>query len=275
MNRKWMTSIAVLALLGIGIGAEKPKAPEKQMSLDLSDGVSMKLVLIPAGRFTMGSPKNEAGRQDHEGPQRQVTISQPYYMGVHEVTYRQYEAVMGKLPRKVDDLDLPINGVSWNSAKEFCDRLSKSSKQTVSLPTEAQWEYACRAGSRTRYSFGNDDRLLPQYARFAQRGNAGPLRAGSLKPNAWGLYDMHGNLGEFCADFYEKAFPAKAETDPTGPKDGAERVYRGGAWAMGAPHVRSASRGGTNPQGMGPDIGFRVVMRVPVETPIEDGKVEE
>jgi formylglycine-generating enzyme required for sulfatase activity len=275
MKRKWMTSIAVMALLGIGIGAEKPKKPEKQISLDLGEGVSMKLVLIPAGRFTMGSPKNEAGRQDNEGPQRQVTISQPYYMGIHEVTYRQYEAVMGKLNRKVADPDLPINGVSWNSAKEFCERLSKSSKQVVTLPTEAQWEYACRAGSRTRYSFGNDERMLPQFARFGQRGNAGPLPVGSLKPNAWGLFDMHGNLAEWCSDFYEKAFPSKAETDPTGPKEGEDRVYRGGGWAMGAPHVRSACRGGVIPKGMGPDIGFRVVMRVPLETEIEDGKVEE
>ena len=130
----------------------------KYITLDLGDGVTMELVNIPSGTFMMGSPETEQDRESDEGPVHQVTLSQPLYMGVYEVTQRQYQAVMGTNPSyyKSSGLDAPVESVSWNNAVAFCNALSQRTGRTVTLPTEAQWEYACRAGSTTRFYYGDD-----------------------------------------------------------------------------------------------------------------------
>ena len=247
--------------------------------LDLGQNVTMKLVLIPAGKFMMGSPDSESGRDaSREGRQREVTISKPFYMGIHEVTQEQYEAVVGSNPSEFKGRTRPVEQVSWNDAVEFCKRLSAKSGKTVRLPSEAQWEYACRAGSTTRFSFGDDDAVLHKHGNYADRSCTAPYQGkkdeahsdgfdrtapvGSFKPNAFGLYDMHGNVGELCGDWYGSYASASAR-DPAGPDSGSDRVLRGGGWHVGPAVSRSASRSWRPPDYRYGDFGFRVVVQDP------------
>jgi formylglycine-generating enzyme required for sulfatase activity len=173
----------------------------------------MKLVLIPKGTFMMGSPASEEHHDESE-TQHEVTISKDYYLGVTEVTQGQYEKVMGTNPsffqkrelRKSDSSMYPVEQVSWEDAVEFCKKLSdlpeeKKAVREYRLPTEAEWEYACRAGSKTIYSFDDEEGLLPEYGWFRRNSSQRTHTAGLLEPNAWGLYDMHGNVWEWCIDW--------------------------------------------------------------------------
>jgi len=249
----------------------------KTLTLDLEKGVSMKLILIPSGKFLMGSPDDEKGRDPREGPQREVTISKPFYMGVYEVTQEQYVAVMGANPSEFKSRGGAVEKVLWNDAVEFCKRLSaKTAKtgKTVRLPTEAEWEYACRAGTKTRFSFGDDDADLHKYGNYADRTCSDPHQGkkdvdhsdghdrtapvGSFKPNAFELYDMHGNVWEWCNDRFVDSY-ANAETvDPTGPDSGNSRVLRGGSWNISPASCRSAYRHGIAPDRRASGVGFRV-----------------
>jgi len=155
--------------------------------------------------------------------------------------------------------DYPVVQVSWNDAKAFCDWLSKKSGKTVVLPTEAQWEYACRAGSKTRFSFGDSDKGIANYAWHAANATGTPHPVGQKKPNAWGLYDMHGNVWEWCADWYGPSSKEGA-ADPQGPASGDQRVLRGGAWVSNPIACRAAYRVGQAPGFRYYFIGFRVAM---------------
>jgi len=141
-------------------------------------------------------------------------ISRPFYLGIHEVTQGQYEAVMGANPSKFVDAAKPVECVSWEDAVEFCRKVSRRTHQPVALPTEAQWEYACRAGSKMRFGFGDDDRQLSTFARYGQGAEAGTVAVGTKKPSAWGLYDMHGNVWEWCADWYASSYVNAATKIP-------------------------------------------------------------
>jgi formylglycine-generating enzyme required for sulfatase activity len=222
---------------------------------------SMKRVLIPSGKFMMGSPKDEKDREDSEGPQREVTISKPFYMGVYAVTQEQYEQVMGKNPSNFKGAENPVENVSWNDAAEFCKKLSQKTGTSVRLPTEAEWEYACRAGSKTRFSYGDDNDYanLGDYAWYGQNSDNKTHPVGQKKPNAFGLYDMHGNVWEWCSDWYG-AYEDKAQTDPTGPASGSARVLRGGGWIYDPQVCRSAYRARGDPDNRGSVFGFRVVL---------------
>jgi formylglycine-generating enzyme required for sulfatase activity len=233
----------------------------KNLTLDLGKGVTMKLVLIPAGKFMMGSPGKENGHRREEDPQRVVTISKPFYMGVTEVTQAQYEAVTGKTPSRFKGPDNPVETVSWDEAMAFCKAISDKTGRTVRLPTEAEWEYACRAGTTTAYYFGDDASKLSDYA--WNRPTCGPKThpVGQKKPNAFGVYDMYGNVQEWCSDWYGSYSDAKS-TDPTGPTSGTERVPRGGSWFNDAPFCRSATRGTKPPDLRTNFIGFRVAVEV-------------
>jgi formylglycine-generating enzyme required for sulfatase activity len=229
------------------------------MLLDLGNNVTMRLVWVPAGAFTMGSSADEAGHEENEGPQHEVTISRPFLIGACEVTQEQYEAVMGSNPSKYPGHGMPVENVSWDDAMEFCARVSRKTGRRVTLPTEAQWEYACRAGTRTRYSFGDDQDQIKRYARQGEAQEAGPAPVGSHEPNPWGLYDMYGNVWEWCADWYAP-YNAGAVTDPAGPASGQGRVVRGGRWHGKAADCRSAKRSwhaSDYPRGI---VGFRVVL---------------
>jgi len=230
--------------------------------LDLGGGVTMKLVLIPAGRFMMGSPDSEKGRVPHEGPQHEVTISRPFYMAATEVTQAQYQAIMGTNPSFFQGELNPVEHVSWTDATEFCKKLSVRTRRTVRLPTEAEWEYACRAGSSTRFCFGDADEVLGDYAWTEANSGGTTHPVGRKEPNAWGLYDMHGNVCEWCADWYG-AYPDGPATDPQGPASGTYRVLRGGC-VLTAPSVDRCGLRVLDPPSKRTAIyGFRVVVAVP------------
>lgn len=240
-------------------------------TVDLGNSVRMELVLIPAGEFVMGSEK---GFED-ELPRRRVTLTQPFYLSTYEVTQRQYEQVMGTNPSQFSGARNPVDSVSWADAIAFCEELSARTGLDVRLPTEAQWEYACRAGTDTAFYTG--ETIWTDQANFngsyAERDGvnglyrAKTLPVGSFDPNAFGLYDMHGNVWEWCADRYQGSYEGLATTDPTGPKTGDYRVFRGGAWYDGAAHCRSADRPRTHPGNGGTGLsGFRVMVSLAPRT---------
>lgn len=249
-----------------------------QITLDLGKGASMQLRLIPAGSFVMGSTSGEVGRDSDEGPTRQVRISRPFYMGVTEVTQRQYEGVMGENPSLFSDEQNPVEGVWWEQAIEFCRRASEITGRKVRLPTEAEWEFSCRSGSTTMFSFGDAVSDLGLYGNYCDRAESSyppaikameggdryrPQPVASLKPNAWGLYDMHGNVFEWCSDFYRDSYSELTDTDPQGASSGAYRVLRGGSWASPSWQCRSAYRHRFTADGRFNNlIGFRVVVEV-------------
>ncbi len=239
----------------------QPSQPQsgKDLTLDLGRNISLKLALIPAGKFLMGSPEGEKTRRPDEGPCHEVTISKPFYMGVYTVTQEQYELLMGKNPSNFTGPGNPVENVSWANAVEFCKKLSEKSGKKVRLPTEAEWEYACRAGSVSRFGFGDDEKNLGDYAWYAKNSNNTTHSVGQKKSNAWGLYDMHGNVWQWCSDWYQ-TYGSSKETDPQGPMSGTERVLRGCGWFFESDTCRSASRLSRSPDFQRNSVGFRVVV---------------
>jgi len=229
--------------------------------LDLGGGVTMEFMLIPAGEFMMGSPGTEKGRAKQEGPQHRVRITKPFYIGKCEVTQEQYQAIMGTNPSKFKGASNPVETVSWNDASEFCRKLSQRAGRTVRLPTEAEWEYACRAGSTTRFCFGESDNGLGDYAWHYSNSEKKTHPVGGKQANAWGLHDMHGNVWEWCGD-WKGSYPSGTASDPTGPTSGRHRVLRGGSWRFKPHCCRSAFRGGGVPtsRDQPSNHGFRVAV---------------
>ena len=224
-----------------------------------NSNTGMKFKLIPAGEFTMGSPEDDPDRVSDETPRR-VQITKPFYLGIYEVTQEQYEKVMGENPSRFKDPSRPVEQVSWKDATAFCAKLSETERRsTYRLPTEAEWEYACRAGTTTRHSFGDD--LDPQYAWFRDNSDGGSHPVGQKRPNAWGLYDMHGNVREWCRDRYASSYQADPSTvDPAGPATGSNRVARGGGWYVTPEYCRSANRDKYAPIDRFLNLGFRVAL---------------
>jgi formylglycine-generating enzyme required for sulfatase activity len=217
-----------------------------------AESIGMEFKLIPAGTFMMGE----------DGEAHEVTLTEPFKMGVHEVTQAQYEQVMGVNPSKYKGADNPVDTVSWEDAVEFCRRLSelpteKAAGNVYRLPTEAEWEYACRAGTTTRFSFGDDESELGDYAWFSGNGGNTIQPVGSKLPNAWGLYGMHGNVWEWCQDVHWY-YPSGSVTDPSGAASGSHRVHRGGSWRCSAEYCRSARRSRYRPSDRNNYGGFRV-----------------
>jgi formylglycine-generating enzyme required for sulfatase activity len=221
--------------------------------------VGIKLQLIPAGIFKMGDARGGPREQPHR-----VTLTQPFYLGVHEVTRKQWKQVMGSVPGNWEQASRPVEQVSWEEAVEFCRKLSalpeeRKAGRVYRLPTEAEWEYACRAGSTTSYSFGEDEKLLGDYSWFDGNSSNQTYPVGQKKPNVWGLYDMHGNVWEWCSDWYGD-YPDGEATDPQGPSSGSERVRRGGGWLSSARNCRSANRDWSIPSYRSYDFGFRLAL---------------
>ena len=228
---------------------------QQQLSLSLS---VLDLALVPAGSFLMGDADTS--------PVHKVALTKPFYMGKYAVTQEQYEQVMGVNPSYFKGAKNPVETVSWDDAQEFCKRLGQATKQTVRLPTEAEWEYACRAGSQTEYCNGNGVEALKKVGWCSYDGNwgsaGGTKPVGSFQPNAWGFYDMHGNVWEWCQDWYGD-YAAKVAADPQGHVQGAYRVLRGGSWNSNPGTCRSALRSGFFPIHRDYFVGFRVVVVVP------------
>ena len=247
--------------------------PSETLRPEVTNSIGMKLKLMPAGEFLMGSPETEENRDDDEH-QHRVRITKPFYLGVTEVTQGQWEAVMGTRPWSGETYvkegsDYAASYVSWEDAVEFCKKLSSKEGTTYRLPTEAEWEYACRGGTTTVYHFGDDASRLGDYAWFDD--NAHDVdekyahRVAQKKANPYGLHDMHGNLWEWCADWYDSDYYENSPTDdPAGPTTGSSRVLRGGGWYDYPRGCRSAYRCLNSPGFRIYVLGFRVAS-VPVD----------
>ncbi len=237
-------------------------------SSTMQNSIGMKLALIPGGEFLMGSPASEVGRYDDES-QHRVRITKPFYIQTTEVTQGQWKSVMGTEPWKggscvKEGADYPASYVSHDDAVGFCRKLSARDGATYRLPTEAEWEYACRSGTESSYSFGDSGAQLGQYAWFFTNvwgiGEKYAHRVGQKRANDFGLYDMHGNVFEWCSDWYgDDYYDSSPPNDPTGPSEGSFRVFRGGSWGGTAGLCRSAIRGRGSPSLRGFNLGFRVV----------------
>jgi len=267
---------------GRDVAPVKKGESDRTVTLDLGKGATMKLVLVPAGKFLMGSKFSAAesvrrygGKENHyadERPRHEVTISKPFYMGACEVTQAQWRAVMGAEPWKgkvwgKPGADHAASWISWHEVSTFCRKLSKKTGRKVALPTEAQWEYACRAGTTTVYCFGDDKSKLGDYAWYhdntRKKGEVYAHPVGRKKPNAWGLYDMHGNVWEWCRDWYAKEFYAGGKNvDPENTTEAKNRTVRGGSWYNDPSRCRAAARNswtGSNYRHY--NYGFRVVLK--------------
>jgi formylglycine-generating enzyme required for sulfatase activity len=252
------------------------------------------MVFIPPGTFRMGSPEDEKDRLDNEGPQTDVIISRGFWTGKYEVTQGEYEAVMGDNPSwfngirqewdqesqtEIDvdygtDLTRPVERVSWFDATAYCAALTERERETgripanavYRLPTEAEWEYACRAWTSTRFSYGDDPGYtnLTNYAWYGDNSEGQTHPVGQKLPNPWGLHDMHGNVFELCQDWFGD-YAGGIVVNPQGPAEGSNRVIRGGDWGLwgdwyGAWYCRSAGRGGGDPGSVYLHFGFRAVL---------------
>jgi len=231
------------------------------------------MTLIKGGTFTMGSPVTDPDFIDWEGPQHEVTLN-PFYLGKYTVTQEEYLEITGSNPGYPAEEGFPVNTVNWFEAVEFCNAMSRRDRlkpaYTVNdtevvwnegnngyrLPTEAEWEYACRAGTTTRYSTG--DQITGEQARFRSDSQA---PSGSFPPNPWGLYDMHGNLYEWCWDWYG-LYSAEPQQNPRGPESGTQRIIRGGSAASMERHLRSAVRSRVEPNIRNVNLGFRIARNI-------------
>ncbi len=254
--------LCILLVCGSAIPASAQQLKE------ITNSIGMKLVLIHAGSFTMGSPEDEEGRNDNE-LQHEVTISKSFYLGAYEVTQEQYEKVMGINPSHYNGPKNPVEKVSWEDSISFCKKLSElpdeiAARREYRLPTEAEWEYACRATSTTAYCFGDAADELWDDAWFGENAGRNPHPVGEKKPNRWGLYDMHGNVSEWCQRHVD--YPSDAATDPLGP---IRISIRGGSWGDNAGGCRSAylSRSRPSFRFNGSIYGFRVAMSLPIKQP--------
>jgi formylglycine-generating enzyme required for sulfatase activity len=305
--------------------AKKVNLPATK-TLDLGNGVKLELVLIPAGRFMMGTPEHEnpavgktmvgvsggimfvvlvvwqirARRKrkrpqfsmafmllmtfvaavgvwggvrwnealkhpddfSSEHPAHPVTLTQAFYMGKFAVTQEQYQQVIGTNPSNFKGKDNPVEQISWDDTQAFCKKLSESTKQTVRLPTETEWEYACRAGTATTYHSGDAEADLDRVAWYYANSKSTTHPVDQKEANAFGLYDMHGNVWQWCQDWWDDGYYSKSPAEnPQGPAHGARRVLRGGSWGNAPLDCRSARRDRIDPDGRDRIIGFRVVVR--------------
>lgn len=238
-----------------------------------TNSAGIEFILIPSGNFMMGS-----GEGDDEKPVHKVTIREPFYLGKYPVTQKQWKAVMGRNPSEFNGYNLPVENVSWYDVQEFLEKLNCAEKTDMyRLPSEAEWEYACRAGTTTRYSFGNDESKLGDYAwykglatveEFKNKeeilsGDTHPV--GQKKPNPWGLYDMHGNVWEWCQDYWHDNYNG-APSDGSSWESGSNsyhHVIRGGCWIYFSGICMSASRAGYVPDSGASLLGFRILRDLP------------
>jgi formylglycine-generating enzyme required for sulfatase activity len=278
-RRRWPIIVSVCLLL---CSAALPLAGAPAPADDeITNSIGMKLKRIKAGKFLMGSPKGEADRSEDEGPRHEVEVTRSFYIGFYPVTKGQFAAFVRDdgykteaekngdehtwqkpyFRTKYDQTDDdPVVEVSWDDAVKFCAWLSKKEKKTYDLPTEAEWEYACRAGTTTAFSFGHDPKALGDYAWYSDNSGGHTHPVGGKKPNPWGLYDMHGNAWQWCADRWGK-YQEGYFKDPKDTDSDQNPVLRGGSWADDPVLCRSAYRN-SNPTGRRvDDNGFRVVLR--------------
>jgi hypothetical protein len=228
------------------------------------------LGFIPPGTFRMGSATNEVDRYGWEGPQMAVTISRGFWMGKYQVTQGEYLAVMGNNPSYfAGDTNRPVESVTWHEATNYCATLTQRERlagriaphSVYRLPTEAEWEYACRGWTSTRFSYGDDPEYtnLTDYAWYSLNSDSTTHPVGEKLPNPWGLHDMHGNVCEWCQDWWGD-YPGGIAVDPQGPASGSARAFRGGVWCNNARYSRSAGRFYYDPDSGYYGLGFRILL---------------
>ncbi|MEI7853981.1 MAG: formylglycine-generating enzyme family protein [Planctomycetota bacterium] len=222
--------------------------------VDIGKGVSLELLIVPAGKFTMGSPISETGRTSNE-LEHEVTISKSFFLGKYEVTQAQWEAIMEDNPSSEGGAKLPVTDVSYEDCQKFIKKLNEKTSGGFRLPTEAEWEYACRAGTKTSYAVG--ERFGKDQANFLDSKIGKPVFVGSYKSNAFGFHDMHGNVDEWCNDWYGP-YAKEPILNPKGPPEGKYRVLRGGAFNFDASYQRSAIRNFIRPTDRDHNLGFRI-----------------
>ena len=254
-RRLLLPAVAVTALAprSYGLGAEAPAGGGAVVN-----SVGMRMVLVSAGTFRMGSPPGEPLRQEEESPRR-VTLTRAFRIAATEVTQRQWLALMPRNPSPQRGDDLPVTSVSWPEAREFCLELSQREGATYRLPTEAEWEYACRAGGAEPPAGPAELGAVAWYADNSE-GATHPVE--QMKPNAWGLHDMLGNVGEWTLDLYGPYPRVEEDKNPPGPASGSTRVVRGGSWRSFPPALRCAARTGTPESYQLSHVGLRVVLEI-------------
>jgi formylglycine-generating enzyme required for sulfatase activity len=242
--------------------------PQSSFTEDLGKGIKLEMIAIPGGTFWMGSPANEAERDSDEGPQHQVTVPS-FFMGKYPLTQAQYQAIMGHNPSYFIGNNRPVENVSWDDAVRFCQKLSQRTGKNYRLPSEAEWEYACRAGTKTPFSFGdnittdlvNYDGTYPYKSAPKGKYREQTTDVGTFPPNAFGLYDMHGNVWEWCEDdWHENYIDAPTDGSAWNSQSGSNtKLLRGGSWRYNAWYCRSADRLGFSRDARDNFFGFRVV----------------
>ena len=280
LGRRLLLSLLVTAIICLVIAylisntAESFRRANEEKTRDefqhtyprLTNSIGMTFQQLPAGTFLMGSPDSEVGNLINDESRHQVSLSRPFYIGLYEVTEGEYEQVMGTRPNSAQGQKYPVKKVSWEDASDFIRRLNelpteKAAGRQYRLPIEAEWEYACRAGSQTAYCFGDSIDGLSNYAWYTLNSERESQEVGKKRPNAWGLYDMHGNVWEWCSDWYSE-YPMVSANDPIGPVSGTTRVYRGGSWNDMAGGCRSANRNDLAPTYENFNLGIRLVCSV-------------
>jgi formylglycine-generating enzyme required for sulfatase activity len=250
----------ILIALVANFFAVQPALAEQTQTI-----MGIDFVFIQSGCFQMGNDKTPTDRTVGETPNHRVCIDKPFYLGKTEVTQKQWQDVMGNNPSKVKVEDKPVDRVSWNDTQEFIQKLNaKAGGNYFRLPTEAEWEYAARAGSDGDYCYGDGEGSLASYAWFGNLGYKGtPHEVAQKEPNAWGLYDMHGNVWEWVQDWYDSSYYSTGPANnPTGPETGKYRVYRGGSYIGKPSNLRSAVRFSAMPTSRTHDVGFRLARRI-------------
>ena len=255
LNTEQLLLLVSLAFITTACKSEKP---EPQLGEVITNSIGMKLAYIPAGDFNMGSPPKEKGRQDDELLHK-VEITRPFRIGTTEVTQAQWRTVMGSNPSNFTGDDLPVEKVSWKNAVAFCKKLSETEGKTYRLPTEAEWEYACRAGVSGPFAGTGQ---IDDMAWYDENSQEQSHTVATKTPNAWGLFDMHGNVSEWCSDYYNSDYPEANITNPIGPLEGKYRVIRGGSWGYFEPSCRCAARSSAPPSYQLKQTGLRIVMEV-------------
>lgn len=267
-------TLTLCMLVGQGVLAKQSASIAKQtenvvtrnktqtLPKKFTNSIGMTFVLVPQGSFVMGenAPLSEGKRDEH--PAHEVTITKPFYMGQYEVTQQQWEALMGNNPSYHRGKNNPVDSVSWNDIQKFIEKLNKKERHAkYRLPTEAEWEYAARAGTATRYFFGNDASQLPQHAWIVENAGGVTHPVGQKKPNAWGIYDTSGNVREWTNDWYDDMYYRNSSSsNPKGPADGYEKAYRGGSKDGSTFPTRSSYRWRETPDTREQNLGFRLIM---------------
>lgn len=221
----------------------------EELVVKLPNGPILELNLIAPGTFIMGSGPGEDGRYNNEDPAHEVRILSPFWMGKYPITQAQWQAVMGFNPSRFKGDQLPVEQISWTDAHDFAKRLQELTGYAFRLPNEAEWEYACRAGGMTAYFFGNDPDVLGEFAWYEDNADGATHPVGQKQPNLWELFDMHGNVWEWCQDWYHNTYAgAPAEGREWDHLEGVHKVVRGGSWHAKAQACRSAIRNRLSPR---------------------------